>query len=190
MFSYCANNPVNREDSSGYLWRFIKEFVSQVANVFNAFKPVYAAAGGLAIADGPLPFGEVLGLATVVVASVAVLAVATINTITYSSKSSSDDTENKEYENAKSRGIPSNDHTVVPKVSNKNPNNSRPNSSSDVLNKDGSVKQRRYYGPDGKPELDIDFNHQGQETHVFPHSHTWDWSVSKPRLNWEPWVPK
>ena len=91
MFAYCGNNPVNREDPSGYLWGFIKEFVSEVANVFNAFRPIYAVAGGAALVDGPLPVGDLVGLAIASVATIGVVGIAAYNSITYSSKSNSDD---------------------------------------------------------------------------------------------------
>lgn len=57
------------------------------------------------------------------------------------------------------------------------------NSSADLLNTDGTVKQRRYYDTDGKAQMDIDFNHTDDGTHTFPHRHIWDWSQKKPRLD-------
>ncbi|MGX7148399.1 T7SS effector LXG polymorphic toxin [Enterococcus ureasiticus] len=56
-----------------------------------------------------------------------------------------------------------------------------PNSSTDLLNPDGSVKRRRYYGPDGKAVEDIDYNHTDDGTHEFPHRHQWDWNKVPPR---------
>ena len=56
-----------------------------------------------------------------------------------------------------------------------------PNSSADLLNPDGSVKQRRYYDIDGKAKMDIDFNHTDDGTHEFPHIHIWDWTKKPPR---------
>lgn len=55
------------------------------------------------------------------------------------------------------------------------------NSSMDLLNPDGSVKQRRYYDKDGKALEDIDYNHSDDGTHTFPHRHKWDWSKNPPR---------
>lgn len=55
------------------------------------------------------------------------------------------------------------------------------NSSADLLNLDGSVKQRRYYGLDGRAQMDIDYNHTDNGTHTFPHIHVWDWSQKIPR---------
>ena len=60
-----------------------------------------------------------------------------------------------------------------------------PNSSADLLNPDGSVKQRRYYGPDGKALEDVDFNHSDDGTHEFPHRHKWDWNKRPPRQKGE-----
>ncbi|MEI5993339.1 hypothetical protein [Candidatus Enterococcus mansonii] len=60
-----------------------------------------------------------------------------------------------------------------------------PNSSADLLNDDGSVKQRRYYGPDGLPIEDIDYNHPDDGTHEFPHRHKWDWNKKIPRQKGE-----
>lgn len=184
LFAYCSNNPVNRNDPNGEFW------------------------GALAVAAGMVIEMPVL-LTTVITVGVVILAAAAIYTIadiaiheyrnsraTYSSNTSNSNTQGKDtsYEDSKAKGIPTNDHSVVshnpkPKAVNKNPNKNNPNSSSDLLNGDGSIKQRRYYDSDGKPEFDIDFNHQGEETHVFPHSHTWDWSQSPPRLKWVPWEP-
>lgn len=52
----------------------------------------------------------------------------------------------------------------------------KPNSSVDILNPDGSVKQRRYFDDLGRAVEDIDFNHADDGTHVFPHRHKWDWT--------------
>lgn len=63
------------------------------------------------------------------------------------------------------------------------PAKGEPNSSVDKLNPDGSVKQRRYYGSDGRAQEDIDHNHTDDGTHTFPHRHEWDWSQKNPRLD-------
>lgn len=47
----------------------------------------------------------------------------------------------------------------------------------DLLNSKGELKQRRYYGSDGKAQKDIDYQHGNNNgKHSFPHEHTWDWS--------------
>ncbi|WP_174880497.1 hypothetical protein [Metabacillus niabensis] len=63
-------------------------------------------------------------------------------------------------------------------VKNKNslPGKGEPNSSIDLLNPNGTVKQRRYYDENGRAKEDIDFNHPDDGTHTFPHRHKWDWS--------------
>ncbi|WP_412096105.1 T7SS effector LXG polymorphic toxin [Bacillus vallismortis] len=68
-------------------------------------------------------------------------------------------------------------------VKNKNslPGKGEPNSSTDLLNSDGTVKQRRYYDEKGRAKEDIDFNHSDDGTHTFPHRHKWDWTQKKPR---------
>ncbi len=46
----------------------------------------------------------------------------------------------------------------------------RPNSIIEKINPNGKVVQRRFYGPNGKPELDVDLNNHGTpEYHPFGH---------------------
>lgn len=71
-------------------------------------------------------------------------------------------------------------HSVV-KDKNSLPGKGKPNSSADLLNPDGSVKQRRYYDEKGRAKEDIDFNHSDDGTHEFPHRHEWDWDSKPPR---------
>ena len=52
-----------------------------------------------------------------------------------------------------------------------------PNSTKTLNNPDGSVKQERVYGPDGRALKDTDYNHGGVG-HTFPYEHDWDWSNS------------
>lgn len=80
-------------------------------------------------------------------------------------------------------GKPLNNHRIVSdsEASNLPATKQTPNSSADLLNPDGSVKQRRYYGEDGKAQMDIDFNHTDDGTHEFPHIHIWDWTKKPPR---------
>ena len=50
-----------------------------------------------------------------------------------------------------------------------------PNSSNQLYNPDGSLKQERKYGVDGTPEYDDDYNHAGDGHGIgFPHRHTWE----------------
>lgn len=54
----------------------------------------------------------------------------------------------------------------------------KPNSEQTIRNPDGTIKQRRFYGPDGKALKDIDYNHGGVG-HRFPHQHKWSWDTGK-----------
>jgi hypothetical protein len=81
-------------------------------------------------------------------------------------------------------GLPAKKHKVIRNDKNENVSldgDGEPNSSQDLLNPDGSVKQRRYYGDNGKALEDIDYNHPDDGTHDFPHRHEWDWSKNPPR---------
>jgi hypothetical protein len=61
------------------------------------------------------------------------------------------------------------------------PTTGDPNSSTDLLDENGDIKQRRYYDEKGRVEKDIDYKHQDDGTHTFPHEHNWDWTnPSKP----------
>ncbi len=58
-----------------------------------------------------------------------------------------------------------------------------PNSDSEIKNEDGTIKQKRHYGKDGKAEYDIDYNHSG-DNHEFPHVHRWNNGVRDTK-----WIP-
>lgn len=97
-----------------------------------------------------------------------------INTVTYE--------QDADYENAKNKGEPAPNHNIVEGTKGRDDSLSttgEPNSSADLYNEEG-LKQRRYYGPDGKAEKDIDYRHGG-DTHKFPHEHYWDWSSGNPK---------
>ena len=50
------------------------------------------------------------------------------------------------------------------------PDSWRPNSVIEKINPNGKIVQRRFYGPKGKPELDVDLNNHGTpEYHPFGH---------------------
>ena len=48
-----------------------------------------------------------------------------------------------------------------------------PGSSEVLRNPDGTIKQKRWYGPDGRAVRDRDYNHSGENIE-FPHDHTWN----------------
>ncbi len=66
MFAYCGNNPVNRVDPTGHfwseIWEFAKTAVTEIGKAIGALSPAYAGCGGAAVADGPLPIGDAIGL--------------------------------------------------------------------------------------------------------------------------------
>ena len=67
MFAYCGNNPVNRVDHTGQFWSEIWEFaqtaVAEIGKAMGVMSPAYAGCGGVAVADGPLPFGDIVAAA-------------------------------------------------------------------------------------------------------------------------------
>ena len=67
MFAYCGNNPVNRLDYTGQfwsgIWGFVKTAVTQIGKAMGLMSPAYAGCGGAAVADGPLPFGDIVAVA-------------------------------------------------------------------------------------------------------------------------------
>ena len=67
MFAYCGNNPVIRADPTGQLWSEIWEFaktaVAEIGKAMGVMSSAYAVCGGAALGDGPLPFGDIIGLA-------------------------------------------------------------------------------------------------------------------------------
>ncbi|WP_317913556.1 T7SS effector LXG polymorphic toxin [Carnobacterium maltaromaticum] len=86
--------------------------------------------------------------------------------------------EQENFEKTIKEGKPCEKHTEkkYSKESNALDPKGEPNSSADLLNPDGSVKQRRYYDEKGRVLEDIDYNHTDNGTHVFPHRHKWDWN--------------
>ena len=58
-----------------------------------------------------------------------------------------------------------------------NPLTGEPGSCSECNNSKGERKQRRFYGSDGYPETDIDYDHahgKGENNSGRPHAHDWD----------------
>lgn len=64
---------------------------------------------------------------------------------------------------------PSDNHTTT----SGNPITGEPNSSTDILDKNGNVVRRRWFGSDGKQVRDLDYtNHGNSKTHPeVPHEH-------------------
>ena len=67
MYSYCGNNPVMRVDHRGHFWDEIFEFagtvITEIGKAIETLSPAYAGCGGAALADGPLPIGDLIGVA-------------------------------------------------------------------------------------------------------------------------------
>ena len=63
MFAYCGNNPVKRADPTGHsFFEFFSIALSEIGKAISSMAPAYAACGGAAVADGPLPFGDAVGI--------------------------------------------------------------------------------------------------------------------------------
>lgn len=78
-------------------------------------------------------------------------------------------------------GLPTDNHSVVNGLSIKETVN-KPYSSIDLHDSSG-LKQRRYFGKDGKVIEDIDYHHSnGDNSHTFPHRHDWK-STSNGKIN-------
>ena len=79
MFVYCGNNPVNNADATGCFWseawEFIQTAASEIGKAIGALSPAYAGCGGAALADGPLPFGDILAAAGATLLTVGAIAV-------------------------------------------------------------------------------------------------------------------
>lgn len=147
LYVYCMNNPV----------RFYDPIGKTAAEIFGG---AWALGGGAAVSDGPLPFGDAVGLVIGLGGTLIAGGVLIYEGIqSYNNRA------------ATSKGLPT---------------TGEPNTDQELLNPDGTVKQRRHYGPDGKAEKDIDYNHPGEKDHKFPHEHDWDWSKNPPRQGAKP----
>ncbi len=66
MFAYCGNNPVNGTDPEGqfleWLWEWGREVLSLTGSNMASMSGGYVTCGGAAVADGPLPFGDMLAV--------------------------------------------------------------------------------------------------------------------------------
>jgi len=84
---------------------------------------------------------------------------------------------NTNYKNAKKDGTPTDNHSV--QTGSSLPTTGEPNSSKDLKDSNGSIKQRRYYDKNGDADMDIDYHHGGVG-HTFPHRHDWNNGVRGP----------
>lgn len=83
----------------------------------------------------------------------------------------------------RSQGKPYENHTTVQKTKTFRSlkTTGTPISSVDLYDENSKLIQRRYYDKNGRAKEDIDYEHSnGDNSHVFPHRHTWDWSSGTP----------
>lgn len=78
----------------------------------------------------------------------------------------------EKYDDAKEEGSETDDHEVVEDENSLPRDGENPRSSKDLLDKNGELKQRRYYDKNGDADMDIDYKHGGTN-HTFPHRHYW-----------------
>lgn len=72
----------------------------------------------------------------------------------------------------RSMGEPYSNHSTL--TADSLPRKGKPDSSVDLYDEEGVLKQRRYYGSNGMAQEDIDYEHSnGDGTHTFPHRHQW-----------------
>ena len=77
MFVYCGNNSVGRVDITGAFWQeiiwFVDTSIAEAAKAIGTLSPAYAGCLGIAAVDGPVPFGDILGLGISALLTVAAL---------------------------------------------------------------------------------------------------------------------
>lgn len=81
--------------------------------------------------------------------------------------------EKEEYEDAKKKGEKTKKHTGT--KSHEQKRKGEPYSSNDNYDEKGRLKERRYFGKDGKPDMDIHYTDHGnpKEHPKVPHRHNW-----------------
>lgn len=155
-----------------------------------------AAAVTAALADGPLPFGDIaliavsIGVGFIILANLDVIESkgTQIYDILYKEykKISTSVGLKVQYAVSKSFDLIENAHEEKTDKSKeadgrKLPLTGEPNSVKELYNKKGKLTQRRHYDKDGKARVDEDFNDRGTPNlHSNPHYHEWDWSTGKP----------
>lgn len=77
----------------------------------------------------------------------------------------------KDYEDAKDNGTKTDNHSE--QEGGALDKEGAPLSSKDLYDKNGELKQRRYYDKKGNADMDIDYKHGGVG-HTFPHRHDWN----------------
>lgn len=135
-------------------------------------RPTPRMAGALVAGTWFIPgIGEVVITAAGVITVAGVVAKAGSWIYNQVVKWSKDKQADQEYEQAKEEGKPTNNHST--QVGSSLPTKGSPRSSKDLKDKNGKLKQRRYYDKNGNADLDIDYSHGGNGKYPFPHRHRW-----------------
>ena len=125
MYSYCGNNPVNRIDHRGHFWDEIFEFagtaITEIGKAIETLSPAYAGCGGAALADGPLPIGDLIGLG-----GAALLTVGAIGYGIYQATQAPSTSISEEREREKEITAPPPSSTVIYRYGGTNPGNLTP----------------------------------------------------------------
>ncbi|MDO4302234.1 MAG: RHS repeat-associated core domain-containing protein, partial [Clostridia bacterium] len=168
LYGYCFSNPVNYYDKKG----------NSATGTVSGWVP------SISEVDGPLAIADFVALVLMAGAIV-------IDGVTYTAEQidkaieaykikekEKAEAKEKEYEKARDSGVPAGDHKVKKQKNEKDNSGLErtgdPNSSTDLYDSQGNLKQRRYYGSDGYAEKDIDYSHaNGNNSHEFPHEHYW-----------------
>ena len=61
LYQYVSNNPINYFDNSGHFADALFDFGVKVGNALRDLGSLWGAAAGAAAADGPFPFGDIVG---------------------------------------------------------------------------------------------------------------------------------
>ena len=163
MYAYCQNNPIIYIDTNGEVITFAGAIllgILGIGTIASVPQDTWNAAGE--------SFSSF------------------IDSIAYSKKSTKN--SNRKYTSANKQIAPNNKkknkiqkRTVVRGREMKIPTKAEPNSVWELFTAEGRLKQRRFFGPDGRATKDIDYKHRDDDnTHIFPHEHKWRWDGNKP----------
>ena len=163
MYAYCQNNPIIYIDTNGEVITFAGAIllgILGIGTIASVPQDTWNAAGE--------SFSSF------------------IDSIAYSKKSTKN--SNRKYTSANKQITPNNKkknkiqkRTVVRGREMKIPTKAEPNSVWELFTAEGRLKQRRFFGPDGRATKDIDYKHRDDDnTHIFPHEHKWRWDGNKP----------